>query len=575
MKICSMSGFPVQLRVALLSVPALLAVLCGCGGSGSTSGGTNPNTVTADVVVYGATPSGITAAIEAAHLGKQVILLEPGQHVGGMVSSGLGYTDLYTPSVLGGLVQTFFNTVASIYGPSVTADNNGTAFEPHIAEQAFNQMLTQQKSLQVVFGAPLSSIEMNGTTITSVLAGNGITYAAKEFIDASYEGDLMAAANVTYTVGRESTSQYNESIAGVGMPGEMGGLAVDPYVVLGNPSSGLLQHVEPITLGAPGSADASVMAYNYRLCLSSDPNNQIPFVAPANYDATEFEVLGRYAQALTASGKTIVVGDFLKPVPLPNMKFDLNNSGAFSTDDVAAAEAYPDGSSATRQQIAATHQHYMQSFLYFLQTDPRIPQLVQTTVQSLGLCKDEFTDNGGWPRQLYIREARRMIGVYVMTQQDTQNETTIDDPIGLGGYPFDNHLEHRVAVSGDAEEEAGTAADRGNAPYPITYRALTPQASQATNLLVSVTVSMSHVALESVRVEVTYMIMGQAAGAAASLAIDEAATVQNVSYQALATQLTADGQVLTAPAPTASSLKLASSTGLREQPSLALQRAEH
>jgi len=503
--------------------------------------------VTADVVVYGATPSGIAAAIEAAHLGKQVLLLEPGRHVGGMTSSGLGVTDVYTQSALGGLVQTFFSTVASLYGPANTDNKNGTRYEPHIAEQAFNRMLGQQKTLQVVFNAALSSIAMNGTTITSLSASNGTMYAAKEFIDASYEGDLMAAAKVSYTVGRESTTQYNESIAGVWIPSPLGDFTIDPYVTPGNPSSGLLQHIESITLGAPGSADTSVMAYNYRLCVSTDPANQIPFAAPVNFDPMEFEVLGRYAQALTASGKSIGLTDFLLAESLPNMKLDVNNSGGFSTDDVAANTAYPDGSAATRQQIIADHRHYVQGLLYFLATDPRIPQPVQTTIKSWGLCKDEFTDNGGWPRQLYVREARRMIGTYVMTQQDAQNQTTIADSIGLGGYPFDNHLQHRVAVSGNTEDEGGKGTNRGSTSYPIPYRALTPQPSQAGNLLVTVDVSASHVAIESLRVEPTYMIMGQAAGAAASLAIDENATVQNVSYQALASQLTTDGQVLTAP----------------------------
>ena len=547
--------FRLSTRVTLLFLSIALAVLSGCGsgggGSSSTSASPPPpaptSTVTADVVVYAATPSGIAAAIESAHLGKQVVLLEPGQHVGGMTSSGLGVTDVYTQSALGGLVKTFFSTVASLYGPANTDNQNGTRYEPHIAEQAFNQMLGQQKNLQVVFNATLSSITMNGTTITSLHASNGTAYDAKEFIDASYEGDLMAAAKVSYTVGRESTAQYNESIAGVWIPSPLGGFTIDPYVTPGNPSSGLLQHIESITFGAPGSADTSVMAYNYRLCVSTDPGNQIPFSAPANYDPMEFEVLGRYAQALTASGKSTGLGNFLLAESLPNGKLDVNNSGGFSTDDVAANTAYPDGSAATRQQIIADHRHYVQGLLYFLATDPRIPQPVQTTIKSWGLCKDEFTDNGGWPRQLYVREARRMIGAYVMTQQDVQNKTPIADPIGLGGYPFDNHLQHRVVVSGNTEDEAGRGTNRGSAPYPIPYRALTPQPTQATDLLVTVDVSASHVAYESLRVEPTYMIMGQAAGAAASLAVDENATVQNVSYPALANQLTADGQVLTAP----------------------------
>jgi hypothetical protein len=250
-------SFATRRRTAVFPLSLLLGVLSGCGGQGAAPPPTLPTppaptitTVTADVVVYGATPSGISAAVEAAHLGKQVVLLEPGQHVGGMMSNGLGYTDLYDLSALGGLVKTFFSTVESIYGASETDDHSGTRFEPHVAEQAFNQMLAQQKSLQVVFNAPVSSVAMNGTSITSIAAGTNTIYAAKEFIDASYEGDLMAAANVSNAVGREPAAQYNESIGGVGVPGALNGLAVDPYVVPGDPSSGLLQHIEPITLGS-------------------------------------------------------------------------------------------------------------------------------------------------------------------------------------------------------------------------------------------------------------------------------------------------------------------------------------
>jgi len=503
------------------------------------------STVTADVVVYGATPSGIAAAIEAAHLGKKVLLLEPGQHVGGITSSGLGTTDMYTQSALGGLVKTFFSTVASIYGPANTDTLSGTRYEPHVAEQAFNQMLAQQKTLQVVFNATLSSIAKNGTVIASLTASNGTTYVAKVFIDASYEGDLMAAAKVSYTVGREATTKYNESIAGVWKPSPMGDLTVDPYVTPGSPSSGLLQHIESTPLGAPGSADTSVMAYTYRLCVSKRLTNQIPFSAPVNYDPMEFELLGRYGKALTASGRAIVLNNFLLAEPLPNSKLDINNNGGFSTDNVAANTEYPNGSAATRQQIIINHKHYVQGLLYFLATDPRIPKSVQATVKSWGLCKDEFMDNGGWPRQLYVREARRMTGVYVITQFDAQNKTSINNSIGLGGYPFDNHLQHRVAVDGKAQNEAGKGITRGTTPYRIPYGALNPRPSQATNLLVSVAISASHVALESLRIEPTYMIMGQAAGAAASLAIDANANVQDVKYSTLAKQLTADGQVLT------------------------------
>jgi hypothetical protein len=499
-----------------------------------------------DVLVYKADPSGIAAAIEAAHLGKRVVLLEPTQHVGGMMSSGLGTSDVYGTNVIGGLAATFFQTVATNYGPAnATLDFSGTHFEPHIAEQAFNQMLAQQANITVVLGVSLSAISMNGTRIATFTASNGITYGAKEFIDASYEGDLMAAAHVSYATGREATSQYGEPLAGVQIPTPLDGLTVDPYVVAGDPASGLLQHVQAITLGAPGSADNGVMAYNYRLCVSQNAANQIPFPVPPNYNPEEFEVLGRFAAAVTASKTAPAETLFLGPGQLPNQKLDVNNGEPFSTDETGESVDYANADPATRAQIAAEVTRYMQSLLHFLATDPRIPPHVQAHFSGWGLCKDEFTDNGGWPWQLYVREARRMIGAYVMTQSDIEGNTTIADPIGLGGYAFDSHDVHRVAVNGMAENEGLFSI--ANQAYPIPYRALTPMPSQVTNLLVSVEVSASRVANTSLRLEPTYMIMGQAAGAAASEAIDEGASVQSIDYATLANQLTSDGQVLAKP----------------------------
>lgn len=538
---------------SLLTVVSILLVSCGSGTSSSSILPPAPLApvpqVTADVVVYSATPSGIMASIEAAHLGKKVVLLEPGQHVGGMSSSGLGATDLYSMNAIGGLVQTFFQTVKSVYGadgvPLPAGFANGTDYAPHIAEQAFNQMLGAQSSnITVVFGAGLSSISQTGTVINNVTMSNAVAYAAKEFIDASYEGDLMAAARISYTVGREALTQYWEPYAGVQDPKLMGE-AIDPYVTPGDPSSGLIQHVMPDTLGAPGSADQSVMAYNYRLCLSTDPANQIPFTAPAGYNAAEFEVVARLIAAYENKGEIISLGTIVTQYQLPQDKIDVNATFYVSTDDVGASTAYPNASLSDRQQIAAAHKEYMQGLLYFLMTDPRIPSSIQADVRALGLCKDEFTDNGGWPRQLYIREARRMIGAYVMTQNDAQLKTSIEDSIGLGGYSlFDSHYCNRIARDGTLYVE-GFPYSLRNHPYPIPYRILTPRASQAANLLVTVDVSASHVAYDSLRVEVTYMMMGQAAGAAASLAIDESANVQSVNYSQLKAQLLSDGQILT------------------------------
>lgn len=548
------------MAIRVLGVMSLLTVagaLAGCGGNLDSNRhvthvlsqpATSHAVVSVDVVVYGATPSGIAAAIEAARRGKQVLLLEPTRHVGGMTSNGLGRTDVYNMKALGGLVQTFFQTVHAIDGASVADDGLGTLYEPHVAEQAFLQMLAQQHTLRVVYNAALTSVTVNNHAITSVLSGNGVRYRAAMFIDSSYEGDLMAAAGVPYALGREAAQQYGESLAGIQTPTLPAGLHLDPYVVPGNAHSGLLSHIEPGTLGSNGAADDSLMSYNYRLCVSNDPNNRLPFAAPANYDPQEFEALARWIQAAVASGLPLSVDHFFTLRALPNHKFDLNNSSdphaaVLSTDDVGANVGYVSADATARRGLATDHRRYMQGLLYFLTSDARVPQSIRNAVAGYGLCKDEFTDNDGWPRQLYVREARRMLGAYVLTQRDIEGKAIVADAIGLGGYNMDSHLTHRIAINDSiyAEGASYTAVD---VPYPIPYRVLTPAAAQLGNLLVSVAVSASHVAYESLRVEPTLMIMGQAAGAAAAAAIDENVSVQNVSNAALQQQLLADGQVL-------------------------------
>jgi len=513
---------------------------------------TNANTnIATDVVVYGATPSGILAAIECAKLGRQVVLLEPTQHVGGMMSNGLGVTDVYGDSDYGGLTAEFFKEVNDYYD-GIPSAANGYAFEPHVAEGEFNSMLARYANITVVLGAELSLATMSGTTIAGLTASNGVSYQAKEYIDASYTGDLMAAAGVSYTVGRESTTQYNESIAGVGVLAPIASSPIDPYVTPGDPSSGLIAHVSEDSSGAVGSADSAVMAYSYRLCITTDPNNQIPFEEPPNYNPAEFAMLTRmFASATPLTASDVVSGDgLLSTGGLPGSKFDLNNGGTFpimGTDEVGESFAYPDGSASVRQGIEAEQTRYIRALLYFLSHDSSVPQTVQAAVQTLGLCKDEFTDNGGWPHQIYVREARRMIGQYVLTLSDLERETTIPDAIGLGGYQVDSHVVHIVNQAGTAQFEPGPGGLPTITEYPLPYRMLTPKAEEATNLLVSVDVSASHVADDSVRVEPTYMVMGQAAGAAASIAIGQGVSVQGVPYSALAAQLLQDGQTVSVP----------------------------
>lgn len=516
------------------------------------------NAVSADLVIYGATPSGIMAAIEAVRLGRRVILLEPSLHVGGMMSNGLGATDQYFNDDFGGLAKQFFQGVNNYYN-QIPPAAYGYEFEPHVAEAEFNSMLARYTNILLVLDAEFNSVQMNGTSITGLRASNGVTYRAKEYIDASYTGDLMAATGVSYTVGRESSAQYNEPSAGVGVVAPVASSPIDPYVTPGDPSSGLIAHVSANTLGATGSADSAVMAYNYRLCVTTDTSNQIPFAEPANYDPSEFAILKRmFASPTPLSASDVVSGiGLLATAGLPNSKFDLNDGGTYpimGTDEVGESFTYPDGSPTVRREIEAEQKRYMQALLYFLSNDSGIPQPVQAAVRTLGLCKDEFTDNGGWPHQIYVREARRMIGQYVLTLSDLERETTIPDSIGLGGYPVDSHPVHIVNVNGAVEYEPGPAGRPSIVEYQLPYRILTPKADQVTNLLVSVDVSASHVAYDSVRVEPTYMILGQAAGAAASIAIGEGTWVQLVPYRTLASQLMEDGLVLSVPLLSAKSL---------------------
>ncbi|HDR9499037.1 FAD-dependent oxidoreductase [Burkholderia cepacia] len=500
-----------------------------------------PGSDPADVLVYGATPGGISAALEAAKLKKRVVILEPTKHVGGMTTSGIGVTDAYPQDrlwAMGGFAHRFVDAVNTRYGKTWTM--GGIFHEPHVAESILLQMLADAPSVSVEYGAELASVQTNNHEIKVVQTSNGHSYAAKMFIDASYEGDLLEKAGVDHTLGREAKSQYGEPLAGVGPISIKDGARVDPYVVPGQPNSGLLPHVAPNNLGAPGTADSAVQAYGYRLCLTADKGNQIPVVKPANYDPKEFELLGRVALAHPEIVKTF---NYIANVPIPNNKFDVNSLGLLSTDEIEGSAEYANANANGRRQIEAEHKRYTLALLTFLATDPRIPPNVRDDVRSWGFCKDEFQDNGGFPWRLYVRESRRMIGSYVMTQHDLYTETRIPDPIGLGAFPIDQHTVNRIAVDGQVGTE-GAIWQPLPRPYPISYRSIVPKYSEIRNLLVPVALSASHVAYSSIRVEPTFMITGQAAGAAAALAIDSRSSVQNIDYAKLSATLVSEGAVL-------------------------------
>jgi hypothetical protein len=506
----------------------------------------------ADVAVYGATAGGVIAAVAAAREGKRVVLVEPGRHVGGMVSGGLGATDAGNRAAIGGYAREFFRRVrdhyVKIYGPrSAQARDcsDGFHFEPDVAEQVFRQML-REANVRLVLGRTLWRVDKEGAAIRSVLyvdtaapkdPGRRLEVLARVWIDAGYEGDLMARAGVRYTVGREGRGQYHESLAGVQAhsPAHQWPVAVNVF----GPGGRRLPLVQPGLAGAPGAGDRKVQAYNFRLCLTRRPDLRLPFPRPKHYDPARYELLARYLAAKPG----LKVGQLMHPVPMPNGKTDTNNNGPFSTDHIGASWDYPEADYPTRARIWRDHVEYTQGFLYFLANDPRVPDPLRREMRQWGLSKGEFEDTGNWPHQLYVREARRMLGAYVMTQADVTTARAKDDAVGLGSYNADSHHVQRVAGPG------GAALNEGDfqvpvKPYAVPYRSLVPRAGQCTNLLVPVCLSASHVAYGTIRMEPVYMILGQASGVAAALAADGRTTVQAVPVRRLLERLRAERAVL-------------------------------
>jgi hypothetical protein len=511
---------------------------------------------TADIVVYGGTSAGVVAAVQSARMGKKITLIEPGKHLGGMTSGGLGATDMGDQRAIGGVAREFYQRVLKYYQqPSAWTvetlaqyekrehylhEDALFGFEPHVAEKIFREMLSES-GVRVVMGRRLDrvhGVHKKDSRIESITMEDGNVFSARIFIDATYEGDLLAAAGVSYTVGREANAQYGETYDGIQVAqahSHQFTLPVDPFVQPGHPDSGLLWGIHVGGPGTEGAGDRRVQAYNYRICLTNDPGDRVPFPKPAHYDPGKYELLLRYYEA----GAT---GLPWGSRGMPNHKTDTNNSGAFSTDAIGLADAYPEADDATREKITAEHVQYVQGLLWTVANDPRVPAKVRAQVAKLGLSKDEFSDNGYWPYQLYVREARRMLGGYVMRQADITHGHTVEDPVGLGSYNMDSHNAQRyVDARGDVRNE-GDVQIHGITPYGISYRSLVPNSAECTNLLVPVCVSATHIAYGSIRMEPVYMILAQACGTAAAIAIDDNTTVQAISYEALRKQLLADRQ---------------------------------
>lgn len=507
----------------------------------------------ADVVIYGCTPAGITAAIETKRNGKRVVLICRDRHVGGMTTNGLGFADTGNHGAIGGMARQFYRDVRAYYAArgiapiegqtkSGAADRDGMwVFEPHAAEAIFEGWL-KKADIVPVRAAPLRrdhGVVKRGARVVSITAG-GRVFRGRVFIDASYEGDLMAAAEVRFATGREANSVYGETLNGVQAANAIHHQFehdVDPYVVPGRPASGLLPLIEPGPAGVDGSGDKRVQAYTYRLCMTKVPVNRAPFPKPAGYDPQRYELLGRY---LDAGWREL----FKKYDPIPNGKTDTNNHGAFSMDGIGMNYGYPTGTDAQRRTIAYVQRHYQQGLLWFMQNDPRSPADVRAAMRPWGLCRDEFKDNGNWPRELYVREARRMVSDFVMTEPHLRGSVPSPRPVGLGSYTMDSHNVRRyVDARGFARNEGDIQVDPGRS-YPISYDAIVPRRAEADNLIVPVALSASHIAYGSIRMEPVFMILGQSSAAAAILAIDRQVAVQDVPYEPLRERLLAKGQIL-------------------------------
>lgn len=520
-----------------------------------------------DVLIYGGTSAGVVAAVQASKMGKSAAIVCPETHLGGLSSSGLGYTDTGDKSVIGGLARDFYHRIYLHYQkdgswkwlsrdsfgnkgqgiPAVDGENRTMwVFEPHVAEEVFEAYVSEAK-IPVFRGQYLDrrgGVRRQGNRITEIRTMAGESFRAKVFIDATYEGDLLAAAKVKYTIGREGQEKYGEAWAGVQPTARhhrhgffVLKQPISPYRVEGEPKSGLLPRISSKAICRTGSGDKKIQAYCYRLCLTNVPENRIPFSKPEGYDPSQYELLLRVLKA----GWTEAFDKFDE---IPNGKTDTNNHGPFSSDNIGMNYAYPDASYGERRAILQEHEDYQRGWLYFLSHDPRVPAAVRQKMKSYGLPKDEFKDTGGWPHQIYVREARRMVGAFVMTEHELTKMRPTPEPIGMGSYGIDSHNVQRYVTKEGWVENEGDLGVTTNGPYSIAYGSITPKKEQASNLLVPVAVSASHVAYGSIRMEPVFMVLGQSAAAAACLAIDRNTAIQDLDYVDLRSRLLLDGQIL-------------------------------
>ncbi|HSY18965.1 MAG TPA: FAD-dependent oxidoreductase [Candidatus Acidoferrales bacterium] len=568
-------------RRAFLSTTSLAvtALLAGRGFAAGTAGRRK-----VDMCIYGGTSGGVIAAAALARLGRSVVLIEPTRHMGGMTSGGLGWIDFGRASTIGGLTKQYFDDIRAHYAAEKIS-TNGWSVEPHVAEALFERLIAEHK-IEVIREARLAGVEKNGRRIRSLtldkapvdprgapspvpLEKNFLVVEAAMFMDCSYEGDLLAAAGVRFRTDREGRDEFGEAYAGVSYSGlateqAMAAkaaeipLKVDPYVRPGDAASGLLPYVSASNLAPVGGKDAAVQAYIFRLCLTK--NDPLPIAPPADYHPQNYELVRRYLTALDAVHEPLLPGDLYfndghkLPYPHPRLlkitrlmhgKTDVNSgSCGLSLDFVnGGAERYANGTWAERAKIWHAHEDYQRGYLYYLRMEERLPEWLRQEISPWGLPKDEFRDTGGWPTQLYIRQARRMVGSFVIDQNFCEHPSAREDSVGCGSYSLDSHICQRLVKDGAVIHEGGFY-HRLDHPYPIPYAAIVPREEECENLLVTFCVSTTHVAFASVRMEPPFMILSESAALAADQALQEGTSVQRVSQAKLRQRLLAAGQVL-------------------------------
>ena len=538
-----------------------------------------------DVVIYGATSAGISAAIQCSRMNKTVLLIEPTNRIGGLTTGGLGATDIGSRDAVGGISREFYRNIKKYYDKSeswtrqekesysqsrnIEGEDVMWTFEPSVALKIYKEMMAKEK-IDLVYNKKLlrnGGVKKDGTSISEIKMVSEEVYKGKMFIDATYEGDLMAASGVSYTVGRESNKQYGETLNGVQLDKINSTITktishnamhhnfinrVDPYIEKGKPESGLLPFISPEAPGVDGEGDNKIQAYCFRMTLTDHPENRIPFVKPDGYKELDYELLFRnYEAAEGPIEEMYSYGDPLVPwinTPMPNRKSDTNNQKGFSTDFIGQNYTYPEATYEERDKIVEAHLNYQKGLMWTLAYHPRIPEKVRNEVSKWGVCIDEFTENSdNWSRQLYIREARRMVSSYVMTQKNCEGIVVANDPVAMAGYGMDSHhVQRYVDVNGYVRNEGNVEA-RGFPAYPVSFRSIVPKKGECSNLLVPVCISASHIAFGSLRMEPVFMILGQSAAIAAAQAIDYNQNIQDIEYPKLLETLLNYNQIINKP----------------------------